>query len=193
MGEPRDRTWAVVVLLACSVVSLAFGGWITRDPEAGSGVVPRALFALLLLVTAVVISWGQRRARRTLGGLLVGLVLVLVVAGLFEDFRFVWPTGDWRLFATKVVLAVAGMGLLAPAYLAPGVASSADLTPEVAASPRPQLSEWGRLWLWLLTGAVLALLGHNLAGWSGVMTAVAVVVLAWVLVRLVRRRLATRA
>lgn len=188
MAGPKDRTWAVLALVACAVASLAMGDWIEAGTDGGGGSVPRAVVALVLMGAAVLLAVGQPRARRTLGGLLAVSVLVLVVLGFVVDFRFVWHTGEPELFTLKVVLAVLGMGLLAPVYLAPGVASSADLEPGTSA-PRPptQLSGLARTSLWVLTGIVSALLGHNLAGWTGVLVAVVVVAAVWAVVRVVRR------
>lgn len=189
MAQAGDRTWAVVVLAGCALLTLGFGDWISLDAGAGGGVPGRAVFALVLLVTAVVLAVGQVRARQTLGGLLVGLVLLLVVVRFFTGFRFVWASGDPFLFVFMVALAVLGMGLLAPAHLGSGASSSADLDVHaVVVTRRQPLSVWARTSLWLLTGVVCAVFGHNLAGWWGVGAAVVLVALLWVVVRGVRRR-----
>ena len=188
MAETRDRTWAVVVLLGCALLSLGTSDWITLDGREGGGTPARAVFALVLVLTGVVLAFGQHRARRTLGGLLVALVLLLVTVGLFRDFRFVWPSDDLRLFVLMVSLAVLGMGLLAPAHLAPGVSSSADHDVHPDVPLRRPVPGWARTSLWLLTGGVCGLLGHNLAGWLGAGVAVALVVLLLVVVRRLRRR-----
>ena len=188
MTQARDRTWAVVVLVGCALISLEFSDWIALDDRAAGGTPGRAVFAFVLLVTAVVLAVGQRRARRTLGGLLVGLVLLLVTMGFFADFRFVWGSDDPRLFVLMVVLAVLGMGLLAPAHLASGATSSADFDVHPVRTSRQPLSAWARTSLWLLTGVVCAVFGHNLAGWPGAGGAVVLVVLLWIVVRRVRRQ-----
>lgn len=184
-----QRTFAVVALLGCAVTSLVMGNWIAVDAEAGDQVAVRGVVALTLLVTAVLLSLGHPMARRTLGGLLVGLVLVLVVARFtWEGFRFVWEAGEPGSFALKVVLAVTGMTLLAPAYLAPGVASSADLEPEPHPFTRRQISRGARTALWVVTGGVVALVGHNLQGVPGIVGAVLLVATAWAAVRVIRSR-----
>lgn len=188
MAGTRDRTWGVLTLVGCALVSLALGNWVTFSAEPGEEMLARGVVALALLITAVLLSLGQPKARRTLGAVLVVLVLALVGASYIDGFRFVWESGEPRSFAVKVFLAVIGMWLLTPAYLAPGVASSADLEPEPHPVASPQVSPWAKSLLWFVTAGVVGLFGHNVAGAMGLVGAVLLIVLAWGALQVSRAR-----
>ena len=162
---PRNKTvWPSLALLVVSLVVLYAGRFIQFDDTSGFGsdrwVMPLGLVAGLLALCAVGVGISDRTARRALGGALAILdALLILLATMNDGFRFIWGGDEGALFFLQIMLGLAALFLLTPAFL-----SSKEATNE---APRParSLSAWARFTIYV-SALVLAMFVAFFAGTS---------------------------
>ena len=132
MTQPNFRLVASLLLVDLAILVLVLGHFVLLHDPSGAGSdqwnLPLGLLAGVLGIAALVVAIPDAAARRALGLVLVGGVLVLVVLRLtLGDFRFVWAADEPELVVLEVMLVCVGLLLLATGSRRPVVETQTGL------------------------------------------------------------------